>query len=92
MNKLAPSKGTLFAVWAALLVLLLLTWLAAEIDLGPWNTVCAMSIAVGKMLLVLLVFMHIRYKARLLWVLAAAGLFWLFIMITLTLADYLTRG
>jgi cytochrome c oxidase subunit IV len=91
MNIRGPSPKNLFQVWAVLLGLLFFTWLVARFNLGMWNTVAAMSIAVVKMLLVVLIFMHVRYSARLVWVFAAAGLFWLFIMVSLMMSDYLTR-
>jgi cytochrome c oxidase subunit IV len=92
MKTQAPSQRTLFGVWVALLALLLLTWGVAKFDLGAWNIIAALTIAVAKMLLVVVVFMHLRYSVKLIWVFAAAGIFWLFIMITLTMSDYLTRG
>jgi cytochrome c oxidase subunit 4 len=49
-------------------------------------------IAFGKALLVALIFMHLRYSRRLMRVVVAAGLFWLGILIALTMSDYLTRG
>src|SRR2546426_9945393 len=92
MKAQAPTSKLLFAIWLALLALLFLTWGVANFDLGRWNIVAAMTIAVAKMLLVLLIFMHVRYSPRLVWVFAAAGFFWLFLMVTLTLGDYLTRA
>lgn len=91
MNTPGPSIKTLCGVWVALLVLLCFTWLVAEFDLGPWNIVAAMTIAVLKMLLVILWFMHVRHSSRRTWIFVAAGFFWLFIMVTLTMGDYLTR-
>jgi cytochrome c oxidase subunit IV len=87
-----PNLHLLFTIWLALLALLGLTWGVAKFDLGPWNIVAAMTIAVVKMLLVILVFMHVRYSHKLTWVFVAAGFFWLSFMITLTMADYLTRA
>ena len=52
----------------------------------------ALTIAVVKMLLVILFFMHVRYSSRLTWIFVAAGFIWLLIMLDLTLSDYLTRG
>ena len=92
MNARRPDTKLLFAIWIALLALLFLTWGVARFDLGRWNIVAAMTIAVAKMLLVILVFMHVRYSTRLTWVFVAAGFFWLFLMVTLTLGDYLTRA
>jgi len=78
-------------IWAALLLLLLLTWGVAEINLGRLNVVIALTIAVVKMVLVILYFMHVRYSPRLVWVFVAAGFIWFLIMVNLTLSDYLTR-
>ncbi|HEX5221532.1 MAG TPA: cytochrome C oxidase subunit IV family protein [Verrucomicrobiae bacterium] len=92
MNTRAPTVKLLVLVWAALLVLLFVTWGVAELDLGRWGIVAAMTIAVVKMLLVVLIFMHVRYSSSLTWVFAMAGMFWFSIMIALTMSDYLTRS
>jgi cytochrome c oxidase subunit IV len=92
MNTRQPTSKQFFAIWFALMALLFLTWGAAQFDLGRWNLVAAMTIAAAKMLLVVLVFMHVRYSARITWIFVLAGFFWLFIMVTLTMGDYLTRA
>lgn len=79
-------------VAVALLALFLLTVGAAFIDLGPYNIVVALTIAVTKAVLVILYFMHVRYSPRVTWVVTAAGFFWLAIMIGLTLSDFLSRS
>ena len=68
----------------------LTTWVA-YIDLGRWNTVAALTIAVCKMLLVVLFFMHVKYATGLTRIVILAGFFWLGIMITLSCSDELTR-
>ena len=83
---------TYIAVFVALLVLTLVTWLAAQVDLGWANNVVALTIAVTKALLVLWFFMHLRYSTRMTMLTALAGFFWLGILIFLTLNDYWTRG
>lgn len=55
------------------------------------NNVAAITIAVGKALLVILYFMHVRYSDRLTWVFVGAGFFWLVILIGGTMDDVLTR-
>jgi cytochrome c oxidase subunit 4 len=82
---------TYLMIFAALLVLLILTVLASAIDIGPLNIVLAMMIAVAKALLIILYFMHVRYSSRLTWVFAAAAFVWLAILLTLTMADYIGR-
>ncbi|MDQ6938679.1 MAG: cytochrome C oxidase subunit IV family protein [Verrucomicrobiota bacterium] len=87
-----PSARTYFFNGAALLAFLALTIAAAYVNLGPFNTVASMSIALLKAALIVLFFMHLRYSKPVMWVFAGAGVFWLAIMFVLALADYLTRG
>ena len=91
MNTRRPTTKLLLSIWIALLGLLGLTWGVAR---STWavNIVAAMTIAVAKMLLVVLIFMHVRYSPRLTWVFVGAGFFWFFLMVTLTMGDYLTRA
>ena len=56
------------------------------------NAAAAFTIALLKMLLVILYCMHVRFKAPLTWIFVAAGFIWLMIMVDLTLSDYLSRG
>ena len=63
----------------------------AFIDLGPFNVVAALTIAVFKATLVVLFFMHVKYSTRLTWVVVLGSIFWLGIMFVLTIGDYLTR-
>jgi cytochrome c oxidase subunit 4 len=81
-----------YKIFAALLALTLLTVGAAFLDLGPLNTVIALTIAVGKAMLVLLFFMHVRYSSHVIWVAVGAGAFWVGMLLVLTMSDYLTRG
>jgi cytochrome c oxidase subunit IV len=80
-------------VFFALLCLTALTTGAAFIDLGAeLNTVVALAIAVAKALLVILFFMHVKYSSGLTKIVIVAGFFFLAILVSLTLADELTRG
>jgi len=83
--------STYLGVFFALMVGTALTTWVAYIDLGKWNTVVALTIAVIKMTLVVLFFMHVKYATGLTRVVILAGFFWLAIMITLTGADEFTR-
>jgi cytochrome c oxidase subunit 4 len=89
-GKVIPRR-TYFVIAALLLVLLAATAWVAEIDLGRFNIVVALTIAVLKALLVILYFMEVRYSSRLSWIVAGAGFFWLLILIALTMSDVLTR-
>jgi len=92
MNQHSVSVRTNIAVFAALLILLLVTIQAAYIDLGSMNTVIALAIAVCKAILIMLFFMHVRQGNRLIWVFAGAAFLWLGLLIALSMSDYLTRG
>ena len=87
------SVKTYLAVFAALLVLTALTTAIAFVDLGGvGNVAVALSIAIVKAALVALYFMHLRYSSPLTVIFAGAGLFWLGLLIVLTLSDYISRG
>jgi cytochrome c oxidase subunit 4 len=77
---------------AALLFLLGATWAIGYINLGLFNLVIALAIAIAKALLVALFFMHIKGSSRLLHLAAIAGLIWLLVLLSFTLGDYFTRG
>lgn len=68
-----------------------LTYFAATWEMGIFNPIVALAIACTKATLVILFFMHVRYSDRLTMITVAAGFFWLMIMITLSLSDYLSR-
>ena len=79
-------------IFLALMVGTGLTVLAAKADFpGPLNVIVALTIAVIKATLVVLYFMHVRYSARLIWLVIGSALFWLAIMFALTISDYWTR-
>jgi cytochrome c oxidase subunit IV len=92
MNGHILSIKTYVAVFAALLALLAATIAVAHVNLGAFNAVFALTIAVAKALLVILFFMHARYSGRLVWIYAGIGFFWLAILMALTLGDFLTRA
>jgi cytochrome c oxidase subunit 4 len=81
-------------VWTciALLALLALTWMIAYVDLGPFNLIVALAIAITNAIVIALFLMHIKGSSRILHLAAVAGVIWLLIMISLTLSDYSTRG
>ena len=50
-----------------------------------------MSIAATKVVIVVLYFMHVKYSSRLVWIFAAAGVYWLVIFFGFLMTDYFTR-
>jgi len=85
------SKTTIWRCWSALMLLLAVTTGSAFLPLGSFNLVVSLAIALAKALIVLLFFMELRGSAGLVRAFAAAGFFWLLIMIVLTGADYWHR-
>ena len=85
------SRGTIWRCWAALIALLALTTGLAFVPLGTANLFISLAIAVTKALIVLIFFMELRAGSALIRAAAAAGFFWLMIMIALTTADYTHR-
>lgn len=86
-----PVRTYVF-VLVSLLALTLATVLVSSLNLGRLNDIAALTIAVVKMVLVVLFFMHLRYSPKLTWLVMASGFLWLGILITLTLGDFATRG
>jgi cytochrome c oxidase subunit 4 len=70
----------------------ILTWWAAFQDFGIWNPIIALTIAVIKAVCVVLVFMHVLDSSRLTKITVLAGLFWLGILLSLTMSDYVSRS
>ena len=85
-------KTTYYLIFLALMFGTGLTWWVATIDLGAMNNVIMLTIAVIKATLVVLFFMHVKYSNKLTWVVILGSIFWLFIMLVLTMNDYLTRS
>jgi cytochrome c oxidase subunit 4 len=90
-SKSSPPK-MYFAVWAALLLGTFVTYKVAFIDLGRFNAAVALTIATIKALLVALFFMHIKgAHEKLLKLVVVSTVFFLFILLVLSMADYGTR-
>jgi len=92
MQEHVGSVKTYALVFVALLILTAATTLVATIDLGPLNIVVALLIAVVKMLLVALFFMHLNHSTVLTKVVVGGGLLWLGILLLFSFADFMTRG
>ena len=91
MSHIAP-KSQLYAVFAALMVLTIITVLVSRVNLGSFNLPLALAVAVTKALLVMLIFMEVKFSPKLVQVTAAAGFLFLGILIFYTMTDYLSRN
>ena len=81
-----------FGIFGGLMALTAVTVAVAWVNLGSLNILVALGVAVFKASLVVLYFMHLKYSSKLTWVVVGAGLFWLMILLSILMADYLTRG
>jgi cytochrome c oxidase subunit 4 len=79
-------------VFLTLIAFTAITWGVAYIDLGWLNPVVALAIACFKAVVVILFFMHVKYQSRLIKMTVACGFFTFLILITMTMADYISRG
>jgi cytochrome c oxidase subunit 4 len=87
------SQGFYLAIGAGLLVLTATTVGAAFVNLGPFNPIIALLIATIKATLVVLFFMHVKGASeKLTGAIVVSGFFFLSILLTLSLEDYLTRS
>jgi len=84
-------KSTYFVIFGTLLLLTALTTGVAFIDMGQWNTIVALIIAVCKATLVVLFFMHLRWSTGMMRVVLLSALLWLSILISLTTTDFFSR-
>jgi cytochrome c oxidase subunit IV len=78
-------------VFLALIILTAITTAVAYVDLGAFNTVAALVIAVCKATLVVLFFMHLKEQAGMTRVVIVAALLWLSVLIGITMSDRFTR-
>ena len=86
------SPKLYLGVFLFLLLMTGLTVFAASVDLGWANPVVALVIATAKATTVILFFMHIKYSTRMTQTVIVSTLFFLFLLLGLTLTDYLSRA
>ena len=89
------SPAIYSVIFGVLMICTILTVVAAEIDLnqyfGGLNIIVALTIAVFKASLVVLFFMHAKYSPKRTQMVIVASIFWLGIMLFMTMSDYVTR-
>jgi cytochrome c oxidase subunit 4 len=91
MSHISP-KSTYYTIFGILMGLTALTVFAAFHHLGVFNFPVAIGIAITKATLVILFFMHAKYSSRLTKLFVGMSFFFLLILLTLTMTDYLSRG
>ena len=85
------SPGMYLTIILTLLALTGITVFAAFVDLGRFNIVVALVIATVKATLVVLIFMHAKYAPERTKLVIVAGIFWLALLLFMTLSDYASR-
>lgn len=91
MSHISP-KSTYYTIFGLLMALTIVTVAAAFQDIGILNFPVAIGIAITKATLVILFFMHAKYSSRLTKLFVGMSFFFLLILFTLTLTDYMSRG
>jgi cytochrome c oxidase subunit IV len=85
-------KSLYYTIFGALMIGTVLTVVVAFFDLGFLNNIVMLAIAGAKAALVVLYFMHVRWSSRLTWLVVGSGIYFLLILFTFTMMDYMTRG
>jgi cytochrome c oxidase subunit IV len=89
------SPKIYLGIFAALMVCTFLTVGAAKLDLNQYfsglNIIVALAIATLKASLVVLFFMHGKYSPKRTQLVIICSVFWLAIMLFMTMSDYVTR-
>lgn len=88
----AHHRRNYFMVFGVLLLGTIGTVFAAYQDLGIFNAPIALFIATFKAVCVILIFMHVKDSNRLTKITVFASAFWLLILFTLTMSDFLSRN
>ena len=90
------SPKVYFTIFSVLMICTVLTVFAAEVDLNKHfsglNIIVALTIAVFKASLVVLFFMHGKYSPKRTQLVIIASVFWLAIMLFMTMSDYVSRS
>ena len=90
MGHVAP-KSLYYSIFGALMVFTIVTVEVATHNFGFLNFPVAIGIAITKATLVVLFFMHAKYSSRLTKMFVGTALFFLSILLGLTMTDYMTR-
>ena len=88
----AERLGTFVVAWIVLMALLGLSVASAYLDIGRFHALVNFGIAATQAAIVFIFFMRLREAARLRWVFAGAGFFWLVFLFAIGVIDYATRA
>jgi cytochrome c oxidase subunit 4 len=89
-NHVAPLASTL-TTYVVLLVITAVVFAVGFSNLGPMKVFASLAVAAVQIAVLALFFMDLRYADKLTWLCVGAAVFWIMILFTFTLTDYLTR-
>jgi cytochrome c oxidase subunit 4 len=92
MSGHVSPKSTYYTIFGALMALTAITVAVAFVNLGSFNFPVAIGIAITKATLVILFFMHAKYSSALTKMFVGTAFFFLAVLLTMTMTDYLSRG
>lgn len=92
MHAAVATPRTLVIAFVALLALLALSAFAAQIEHGPLNLAIGLTISVAKTAVIVTVFMGLRAAPATSRLYALTGVAWLAVLLTLLMADYVSRS
>jgi cytochrome c oxidase subunit IV len=92
MKTAEDPVSRILKVYGALLALLVGTASASRLPSGWYSTPVALLAAAAKLSLIFWFFMKLGRQRPLVRIFAAAGFFWLAVLIVLSASDYTTRG
>ena len=92
MSDHVSPVGLYLTIFFALMILTAVTVAAAFLNLGQFNFAVAILIAGFKASLVVWYFMHMKWQSHLTKLTLATGLFFLVILLGLSLIDYTSRN
>jgi caa(3)-type oxidase subunit IV len=90
-NTTPVAKTPYFLIYLVIAGLIVLTVVLSFADLGDKRIFVTLAIAGAQACLLGYFFMHLKDAEQLTWLIAGAGLFWIFILFLFVLTDYLTR-
>jgi cytochrome c oxidase subunit IV len=89
------SPKIYFTIFGALMICTIITVYAATVDLNHYfpglNIIVALVIACFKASLVVLFFMHGKYSSKRTQLVIICSVFWLAVMLFMTMSDYISR-
>lgn len=86
-----PPLGNVLVTFAVLMVLAAVALAVGFSDLGPMKVIASLAVTAIQASILAVFFMDLRQADKLTWLCAGAAIFWVVILFTFTITDYVTR-